>query len=342
MQVGIDVSQVIYGTGVSDYTLSLLGSLPPETMVPVGFSLRRASEIKALLPAAATYPLPPRLLDILWNHLHLLPAETFFGSVDVLHASDWTQPPAHCPVVTTIHDLAPFLYPRLTDPAIISVHKAKMAWAVKECSCFICVSQNTARDLQKIFNIPGSKITVIYEALPAKSLLTPGQSPYHDYLLAMGSRQKRKNIPRLVSAYLRYKSQLHLPEKLVITGENILSSSDPSVIFTGFVSDQELVNLMASARAFIYPSLYEGFGQPVLEGFYHRVPVVAGNTSSLPEVAGNAAVLVDPASEEAIAAGIALALKDRSRLVAAGLKQLAKFSWDQAAAATLAAYKSLC
>ena len=326
MKVGIDISQAIYGTGVSDYVINLIQHLPQSELVLFGFSLRRKSDITTLFPSAKTFLIPPTLLDIIWNQLHILPAETLIGPVDILHSSDWTQPPTQAKKVTTIHDLAPFIYPQETSSNIVAVQTRRMKWVVKECDQIICVSQNTASDLRRLFSISPSRISVIYEALPARYLLEPQITKNANYVFAVGARQPRKNIVRLKKA-----CEL-LGQKLIIVGEG----SD-----IGYVSDQSLVNYLAGASAFICPSLYEGFGLSILGAFYHQVPVACSNTSSLPEVAGDAAAYFDPLSEESIAAGITQALKDRDRLVASGTKQLAKFSWAKTAQETLKVYQSL-
>lgn len=346
MRVGIDVSQAVYGTGVGDYTVDLYRALQKlssgDEFKPVGFSLRRQQDLRRLFPGIRTYPIPPTALHYLWNVAHRVPAETFTGPVDVFHASDWTQPPAKAKKVTTIHDLSPFIYPRETDPQIMAVHTAKMHWVTRECDAVICVSQNTAADTKSLFKIPDSKITVIPEALPTRFLLTPKPVAEKNYLLAIGARQPRKNIPRLISAFRNFKSKYRLPEKLIIVGENPPSVSASGITFTGHISDQELVNFLASAAVFVYPSLYEGFGLPLLVAFHHQVPVACSDTSSLPEVAGSAASLFDPTNEEAMAKAISTAVTKRSQLVAVGQTQLAKFSWDSTARQTLKVYKSLC
>jgi glycosyltransferase involved in cell wall biosynthesis len=346
MRVGMDVSQAVYGTGVGDYTVDLYRALrkisPTDEIIPIGFSLRRQKDLQRIFPGIRTYPIPPTALHYLWNIAHQLPAELFTGKIDVFHASDWTQPPSRAKKVTTIHDLSPFLFPAETINPILAVHRAKMHWVVREADAVICVSRNTAADAQSLFKIPVSKITVIPEALPTRFLLTPKPVTEKNFLLAIGARQPRKNITRLISAYHHFKTRFRLPEKLVIIGENQTASAWPDVLFTGSVSDQQLVNYLAAAAVFVYPSLYEGFGLPVLIAFYHHVPVACSNTSSLPEVAGSAAELFDPTDEEAIAAAILKALKNRHQLVTAGSKQLSKFSWTSAAQPTLTVYKSLC
>ncbi len=341
MKVGIDVSQVVYGSGVSDYTLNLVNNLPSEIIVPVGFSLRRQNVIRTQIPQTKIFPFPLSLMNYLWNDLHKVPFERFSGPIDIYHSSDWLQAPSSAKKITTIHDLVPFLYPQETTASIVATHTKKMAWVKKECDHCICVSKNTASDLMRVFSIPSKKITVIPEALPQRFMLNPLSSPYTNYIVAIGSSQPRKNINRLISAFLRYRAEKKFPQKLVIIGESQTLSSTDSIIFTGYVSDQVLVDIVAGAQALVYPSLYEGFGLPPLIAFHLGIPFVGANTSSLPEVVGEAGILVDPLSEISIAEGIAQALKDQKKLTTLGTKQLAKFSWELAAAQTQEVYNSL-
>lgn len=321
MKVGIDISSVVFGTGVSDYTRELVSHLKPllgESLKTFGFSLRRRQE--------DFFPFPPTFMDFLCNRLHIINIETFVGPLDVYHSSDWTQAPSIAKKVTTIHDLSPFLYPSETYPKIVAVHTRRMKWVVSECDKIICVSQNTADDMRRLFPSTSSRLVVIPEALPSRFLLEPRTSNLEPYVFAIGARQPRKNISRLKQACKL------LGQKLIIVGEG----SD-----LGHVTDQELVDYLANASAFVYPSLYEGFGLPILEAFHFQVPVACSNTSSFPEVAENAASYFDPTSVESIAAGIKSALTNKAKLISAGTKQLAKFNWQDTAKKTLSVYESL-
>ncbi len=326
MKVGIDVSAAVYGTGVSDYVINLVNHLPQPDLVLWGGSLRRGGELKAFFPQARVSPLSPTVAHWLWNQLHIYEIENLVGQIDVWHSSDWAQPPARAKKVTTVHDLSPFLYPQETDPSIVSVHQARMKWVVKECDQIICVSQNTTADLKRLFSVSADRIKVIYEALPERFKLQPQITKQANYVFAIGSRQPRKNIDRLKKA-----CEL-LQQKLIVVGEG----SD-----IGYVSDQQLVDLLAGASAFVYPSIYEGFGLPILGAFYHSVPVACSNTASLLEVAGDAAVYFDPQNTEGMAKAIAEAVANRSKLIAAGKAQLAKYSWERTADQTMRVYKSL-
>lgn len=363
MNIGIDISQAVFGTGVSDYTIDLVHALktvdPTNNYVLFGASLRRLTDLKKLFPKSRLFHLPPMLLHFLWNYFHVLNIENLIGPVDVFHSSDWCQPPSLASAVTTVHDLSPFLFPDEMDSGalrnIARVHSARMNWVVRECKKIICVSRSTASELQTLFKVRTDDITVIPEALPTRHSIHPTppeviqiKTKYglNHYLLAIGTPQPRKNIPRLVKAFLHFRVQYRLPEKLVIVGGNGWGMTDipadPAVIFTGYLPDIDVASLLLGAEVFAYPSLHEGFGLPILMAFFHQVPVVTSEISSMPEVAGKAAVLVNPKDEESIAAGLSRAVTDRKKLVAAGIGRLAEFSWSAAAGKTLMVYSQLC
>ncbi|MBM3209524.1 glycosyltransferase family 4 protein [Candidatus Shapirobacteria bacterium] len=352
MKIGIDISQIVYGTGVSHYTQNLVENLlkidEKNEYVLFFSSLRqRLTQISNLKTQNCnlklkTYKFPPVLLDILWNKLHVLPIEKLIGKVDVFHTSDWTEPPSACRKVTTIHDLTPLLFPDETHPKIIAVHKRKLDWVKKEASLVIAVSENTKKDIIELLGIPAEKIRVIYEA--------PGEEFYPrrkeeientkrkyqiagDYILAMGGG-KRKNLERTTQAFERVKGGpwQKVSPSLIVFGNS------PNTKSLGYVPQEDLAPLYSGAMCFVYPSLYEGFGLPVLEAMACGCPVVTSNVSSLPEIAGEAAVLVNPLRVEEIFYGINEALERREEFVQKGLERSHKFSWEKCASETLAVY----
>src|SRR3989338_3941923 len=173
MKIAIDISSVVYGTGVSWYTQNLVKNIlrldREDDFTLFGGSLRQLGHLKKIaagfprLPRTKFFPLPPTALDFLWNRLHSLPIEKLIGDMDVFHSSDWTQPPSSAFKVTTIHDLVPLKFPRLTDQKIISVHKARLKWGIKEVDRVIVPSRVTAEDVQKL-GISSDKIRIIPEA----------------------------------------------------------------------------------------------------------------------------------------------------------------------------------
>src|SRR3990167_9450106 len=145
MRIGIDISQIVYeGTGVGNYVRHMVTELlkhdTKNEYVLFGASLRRRKEFREYFPKKhlVIVPIPPTLLDILWNRFHIFPVEWFTGSLDVFWSSDWTQPPlVHAKGVTTIHDLIALKYPKQTDKQIVKTHKRRLSWVVKECEVML-------------------------------------------------------------------------------------------------------------------------------------------------------------------------------------------------------------
>ncbi|MEK7526465.1 MAG: glycosyltransferase family 1 protein [Patescibacteria group bacterium] len=355
MKIAIDVSPIIYNTGVSIYTKEIVGNLlkidTQNDYVLYGGSFRQYSALKAQVKKytgrveSRIYPIPPVVADLVWNRIHKFPIDPLLGKVDVFHSSDWTQPPTKAFKVTTIHDLSPIRFPRQMHPRIVSVHRARFNWIKKEADIVIAPSIATKADLID-YGIREEKIRVIGEA--ASIIHAPStdeqiqkvKTKYNidgNYIVTVGVGQ-RKNTDRLIQAFEKSAAGQNL--KLVLIGRSTKHFDDGRGIrFTGHVSDEEFAALISGSQVMVYPSLYEGFGLPILEAFNANVPVVTSNISSMPEVAGDAAVLVDPYEVESISEGIVKALKNQKGLKAKGLTQKLKFSWLKAAEKTLDVYK---
>jgi len=359
MKIAIDVSQAIYGTGVSRYTKLLITELlklkTKHSFILFGGSLRRKEDLDLWinrLPKAInkTNRLSPSLANFLWNTLHVAPAEWFTGPVDLIHTSDWAEPPAKAPKITTIHDLSMFKDPQFVHPEVSRVHRKRLFWVIKESARIIAVSHATKNDIVRYLDIDPEKIDVIPEAssIPQPSLNTQEITAQHlrrlgiskPFILIPGSGHPRKNVKRAIEAF----KEANLDLLLVVVGrpseeEQKLATS--SVIFTNFVSTLDFSLLVSQAQLVLFPSLYEGFGLPILDAFTVSTPVVTSNISSMPEVAGSAAVLIDPESVDSIADGIIEALENRGKLIQKGHQQLKKFSWEKTAQATLKLYEEV-
>jgi glycosyltransferase involved in cell wall biosynthesis len=352
MKIAIDISQIIYETGVSEYTRNLVANLlaldSENEYVLYGGSFRRISNLKSQTAKFSgnyklkTFPIAPTLADFLWNRLHILKIERLLGKVDVLHTSDWSEPPSNAFKVTTVHDLAPFKFPEITHPKILATHKRKLAWVKKETDRIIVPSSATKKDLLDM-GFAAEKIKVIPEApdpvfkLSTKEEMETIQKKYRingNYLISVGVGG-RKNTERLITAFENLKGR---NLKLVFVGRGVGFEEKRGIRFLGHVPRLDLPALYSGAEALIYPSLYEGFGLPILEAFVCGTPVVTSNLSSMPEVAGNAAVLVDPGNIGAITGGIEEALKNRKELIKKGFKRAKEFSWKKTAVETLAVY----
>lgn len=175
MTIGIDISQIVFeGTGVARYVRHLVKTLVKKDTknkyVLFGASFRQRDVFERFykgLPRdrvrLVTVPIPPTLLDVMWNKLHIEPVEKFIGPVDVFWSSDWTQPPLQkAKGITTIHDLSPLLYPNEMDGKIVSTHKRRLEWVKKECQTIFCDSEATKKDVMELLGISRNKLFVVY------------------------------------------------------------------------------------------------------------------------------------------------------------------------------------
>ena len=355
MKIAIDLSQIIYGTGVSHYRENLVKNLlkisPGNKYLLYGGSLRRFNELKSRINSYGStdtkvFPIPPRFANIIWNKLHILPIEKIIGNVDLIHTSDWVEPPSSLPKVTTIHDLVPLVLPQFTPKIIVETHKERLKWVEKESKKIIVPSETTKIDLIKL-GVDENRIAVIYEA-PNITKATEAQvveskrkyKIHEEYIIMIGTNP-RKNIERAVKAFHLAKHGKNL--RLLIVGENkdLKLEDERGVRFLGFVPTSDLSPLLTGSSVLLFPSLYEGFGVPILESFACEVPVVTSNISSMPEAAGGAAVLVDPYDVNSIAAGIEEAISKPKTLIAKGLKVISNYSWSKTAKETLEVYKEV-
>lgn len=263
--------------------------------------------------------------------------------------------------VVTIHDAIPYVYPKTSTRLDWLIYHIWLPLAARRTDAVITDSKQSREDIvanlpilhEDVVSIPlaaDRRFQPIYTAEVEPILREHGIA--HPYVLYVGALESRKNLPRLLEAYARLR-QLSTQWQLVIVGARKWKSSpifdtvqllglEPHVHFTGYVADEHLPALYAGADLFTFPSLYEGFGLPVLEAMACGTPVVTSNSSSLPEVAGDAAMLVDPYDVEQIAQAMWLVLSQpalAAELRTKGLARAAQFTWERTARETIAVYE---
>jgi glycosyltransferase involved in cell wall biosynthesis len=281
-------------------------------------------------------------------------------SAELLHVQYVRPPCSDVPVVTTIHDISFEHFPRFFTSRTRARMRLMIPWSARRSRVVLTGSEHARQDLIETYGLPPDRVRVtpyaadasftrLAQEETARRLARLGLKP--GYVLCVGNLQPRKNLARLLEAYANLHPSIQPP--LVVVGQPAWLYEDVyaavaargisrSVHFTGFVRLDELVALYNGAAVFAYPSLYEGFGLPVLEALACGVPTLTSDSSALPEVAGEAAILVDPESTEAINHGLARLLSDsalRGRLAVAGPEHASSFSWARCAAETAAAYQ---
>lgn len=365
MKIAIDVSQVVHPGGVGVYTRNLVNNLlkidKENEYLLFGASLRKYQLLQQPFLGEFTakfYPLSPTLIEFMFNQLRFPPIDFFTGKIDLFHSSDWTEPKANCLKVTTVHDLAPIIYPEMHDIKIVEVFKRKLKLVKKESKILIAVSSSTKDDLVNKIGISEEKIKVIYEAVDENFAKTKADESIlkkfnlKSFIISDALKNERKNLGNLLNAFenLQDKNlQLILPGESLWGEEKIKtiiekSSLKDKIIMTGMLTLGELKALYKNAVVAVFPSFYEGFGLAILEAMSCGCPVITSNISSLPEVAGDAAILVDPRDTQDIAEAIKKVAYNRSiyyQLKNKGLQQVQKFSWQKTAQETLEVYKEV-
>jgi glycosyltransferase involved in cell wall biosynthesis len=306
----------------------------------------------------------PWRMSALVAHFARIPQDRLFPAIDLFHATDHLLPRlTRAKSVFTLHDLVFRFYPHTHKPLNRWFLTLTMPRFLRAADAVIAVSESTKRDAIQAYGIDEAKITVIYEGVSdhfrrvSPEAIVAVRHKYSlpdEFILSLGTIEPRKNLTSLLEAYHTLRNE-GSPLGLVIVGKKGWLYSgffnrmhelglEHDVVFPGFVPDEDLPALYSTADLFVFPSLYEGFGLPVLEALACGTPVVASNASSLPEVAGEAALLVDPSSVEALVRAVKDVLGNRELredLRERGPKQAARFNWQRAARDTLAVYTSL-
>ena len=326
LTVGVDVAPLVLdNAGTARYVNGLLRGLDGRSDVAV----RR-------LTWGGEGRVTAALRDALW-YPALLPLQA--RGLDVLHCTTFRAPlRATVPVVVTVHDLAAVRHPELFTAWTRLYARTLLLPVLRAADRVLAVSEFTKREVVELAGVRPERIAVAPNAA-STDLFTPGgPSAGGEYVLAVGTLEPRKNLSRLIEATRTLGLELRIAGA---PGWGSVSVEAPHVRWLGRPDDAELATLLRGALCLAYPSLYEGFGIPVLEAMLCGTPVVTSRGTAMEEVAGDAAELVDPRDVDSIAAGIERALARRDELRAAGLARATRFGWDATAAAATAAYREV-
>ncbi|MBN2303015.1 MAG: glycosyltransferase family 4 protein [Anaerolineae bacterium] len=302
-----------------------------------------------------------------WHRAQLpLPVETFTGRVKLYHATDFTLPPVlpGTRTLLTVHDLSFVRAPETSTPVLKAYLDRVVPRSVRRAAHVLADSQATKDDLVELYGTSPDKITVLLSGVGARFKPVTDQAarqaarqrydiPGNPYVLSIGTVQPRKNYARLIEALAALGPAYTDTHLVIVGGRGWLDSPIYRAVddfgmagrvhFTGFVQDEDLPALYSDACCLAYPSLYEGFGFPVLEAMACGTPVVTSTISSMPEVAGDAALMVDPYDVEALTDALRQLLVCDSLhaadMVARGFEQAARFTWARVAQQLRAVYE---
>jgi glycosyltransferase involved in cell wall biosynthesis len=271
------------------------------------------------------------LRDAVWYPLGLPRAAR---GADVLHCPTFRAPVRpSLPLVVTVLDLAVLRHPELFNRWNRTYSRVMVPRVVRAARRLIAISEFTRRELVELLAVDPAEVSVI--GVPPRAGLAPGgPAADGDYVLGVGTLEPRKNLERAAAAAARVGAELR-----VVGARGWGSVSPDGVRWLGEVGDEELARQLRGARALVYPSLYEGFGIPILEAMSVGTPVVTSRGGATEEVAGGAAVLVDPLDPASIASGLEEADRRRAELRTLGLERARAFSWDDVGRRTVEVYE---
>lgn len=371
----MDISPAVHqNAGLARYTerlaVHLLSAPAEQVALSLFYNAHSGHHPPPSLAQAPTYTLPigqiPWRLSVLASQLTRFPYQPLApllrqaGPRPIYHATEHLLPRLATPAVLTVHDLIFERYPQHHTRRNMLFLRTGMPLFVRAATAIIAVSRHTKDDLVARYGVAPQKIHVVYEGVDARfrpasaadvARVQAQYSPDRPYLLMVGTLEPRKNHAAALAALARLKAA-GFPHRLLIVGgkgwlfEPIRTLVDQlglagDVTFTGYAPDADLPPLYTGAACVLAPSLYEGFGFPVLEAMACAAPVVCSNLSSLPEVAGAAALLVAPADAAALANAVHLILTQPAlaeRLREDGMAQARLFRWERCAAQTADLY----
>lgn len=289
------------------------------------------------------------------------PAALFAHGIDLAHFQYFAPPLCRCKTIVTIHDISYEFFPEYFDPRERACMKLLIPLSGRRAAHVITISEYSRKQLIETYGLREERVSVTYLGVSPDFRRLPEQQARavterfgldEPFILGVGNVQPRKNLIRLIRAYARLRKEKSIPHQLVLVGQAAWKAGEVqdeiarlgvagAVKTTGYVSDAELVGLYNRAGLFAFPSLYEGFGLPIVEAMACGTPVVTSNVTCMPEVAGDAALMVDPLSEREISQAILRVIDSAplaSRMRSKGLEHCRRFNWRKVAEQTAALY----
>lgn len=364
MIIGVDGNEanVEKKVGVSVYTIKLLEYFKKHATKEVQFKIFLRNPPLPTMPTSSEffkYEIVPA--KMLWSQI-FLPIHLYFKSNIDVYFAPAHYAPRYCPVpiVVTIHDLSFYYFPSEFKKKDLFQLKNWTSYSIEIATSVIAVSKTTKKDIRQLYPVPDSHIHVIYNGFEKNkdkeksSIMEDLQLQKNRYILYVGTLQPRKNVTTLIKSFKLFHKN-NEDYKLVLVGkkgwlydsifeEVTKQNLADSVIFTDYIPDSDVSELYKNALCFVMPSLYEGFGIPILEAMSHNCPVISSNTSSLPEIGGNACLYFDARDQNDLLQDIERLQNDTElakELVKKGRERIKEFSWEKSAKETLEVIKNV-
>ncbi|MFL6672765.1 MAG: glycosyltransferase family 4 protein [Massilia sp.] len=351
--------------GIGVYTQALLRFLPEAGCTVEPFSWPRPGASPGALSIGR--PMPQSFEAASLVELVTPDAHRVHMPVDLFHVTDYRVVRMDCPVVATLHDALPIKYPEWCSPRLRGVKNWLQRKAVRKADHVIAPSHFAIDELVECFGIDPRHVSVVPQGVDDEWLAAPDPDAVAatlaahglraGYFLFVGTLQPRKNLERLLAAWLALPASVRAERQLVIVGargwrcEDLVRQLDAAIAsgenlawLHSLTDGAALRHVYAGAGVFVFPSLYEGFGIPVLEAFASNVPVIASNTSSVPEVSAGAALDIDPLNVPALTDAMLALVREpqlRARCVKAGRVRAEQLTWHATARQTAAVYRAV-
>lgn len=333
----------------NDYTLFVNPQLP-DVSIPNTERMRRVVVRPSNRSARLLFSFPLAL----WRE-----------QIDVAHAQNVIPVLCPAPAVASVHDIAYERYPQFFVSAEAARLRMLMPLMVRWAKAILTLSEFSKQDIVRRYRVPPEKIMVapgaaepIFHRLDDPARVVAARVRYgtgERFILYVGNLQPRKNLKTLIEAYVQLRRADAVRHKLIIVGSKTwlyddifaaarASGYEEEIVFTGYVPDEDLVALYNGTELFVYPSIFEGFGLPVLEAMACGAPVITSNTSSFPEVVGAGAMLVDPLDAAVLAKTMVTVLGDsvlRASLSSRAMQEATRYSWETTARIVLAVYQAV-
>ncbi|OGS32363.1 MAG: hypothetical protein A2474_04320 [Elusimicrobia bacterium RIFOXYC2_FULL_34_12] len=361
-KIAIDARSVTeIKTGVGNYILNLINGLKEVDKENkfIIYTEKTRHFLKKISVVSKVF----RILFYFYDNF-IFPFVLLLDRIDIYHCPAFILPLINFKYkkVITIADLGFYAYGNDFSKKWHSRHlKFMLPMSIKKADKIIAISESTRRQIIEIFKVPEGKVKTIYLGVSEKYRILEDKAKIgylldkyrikQPFILFVGNLDPRKNLLRLISAFHNVKSKINNLQLVIIGNRGELFQEDilkevnkGDIVLTGYLKEDDVVCLYNAAAVFVFPSLYEGFGLPILEAMACGCPVVTSDVFSMPEVAGDAAILINPESIDEISSAIIRIIEDdkfRENLIQKGFKRAKKFNWKKTASETLAVYDSL-